>query len=84
MSVELIRRTGGGQLGCRGPASGDPIRGNMTKRYIFVPVAYFLFNFSLLAAQNWTEMSDPVKALRHPIDRWKRVELWPGNSGGNE
>ena len=61
MSVELIRRTGGGQLGCRGPASGDPIRGNMTKRYIFVPVAYFLFNFSLLAAQNWTEMSDPVR-----------------------
>ena len=33
----------------------------MTKRYIFVPVAYFLFNFSLLAAQNWTEMSDPVR-----------------------
>ena len=33
----------------------------MTKRYIFVPVAYFLFNFSLLASQNWTEMSDPVR-----------------------
>ena len=33
----------------------------MTKRYIFVPVAYFLFNFSLLAAQNWTEMNDPVR-----------------------
>ena len=33
----------------------------MTKRYLFVPVAYFLFNFSLLAAQNWTEMSDPVR-----------------------
>ena len=33
----------------------------MTKRYIFVPVAYFLFNFSLLAAQNWMEMSDPVR-----------------------
>ena len=31
------------------------------QRYIFVPVAYFLFNFSLLAAQNWTEMSDPVR-----------------------
>ena len=33
----------------------------MTKRYIFVPVAYLLLNFSLLAAQNWTEMSDPVR-----------------------
>ena len=33
----------------------------MTKRYIFVPVAYFLLNFSILAAQNWTKMSDPVR-----------------------
>ena len=33
----------------------------MTKRHLFVPVAYFLLNFSLLAAQNWTEMSDPVR-----------------------
>ena len=33
----------------------------MTKRYMLVPIACFLFNFSLLAAQNWTEMSDPVR-----------------------
>ena len=33
----------------------------MTKRHIFVPVAYLLLNFSILAAQNWTEMSDPVR-----------------------
>ena len=33
----------------------------MTKRHLFIPVAYFLFNFNILAAQNWTEMSDPVK-----------------------
>ena len=33
----------------------------MTKRHLFVPVAYFLLNFNILAAQNWTEMSDPVK-----------------------
>ena len=33
----------------------------MTKRYIFVPVAYLLLNFSILTAQNWTEMSDPVR-----------------------
>ena len=33
----------------------------MLKRHLFVPVAYFLLNFSLLAAQNWTEMSDPVR-----------------------
>ena len=33
----------------------------MTKRYRLIPIAYFLFNFSLLAAQNWTEMSDPVR-----------------------
>ena len=31
------------------------------KRYIFVPVAYFLLNFSIVTAQNWTEMSDPVR-----------------------
>ena len=37
------------------------MRRNMTKRYIFVSVAYFLLNFSILAAQNWTEMSDPVR-----------------------
>ena len=33
----------------------------MTKRYIFVPVAYLLLNFSIVTAQNWTEMSDPVR-----------------------
>ena len=33
----------------------------MTRRYICVPVAYFLLNFSILAAQNWMEMSDPVR-----------------------
>ena len=33
----------------------------MIKRHLFVPVAYFLLNFNILAAQNWTEMSDPVK-----------------------
>ena len=33
----------------------------MTKRHLFIPVAYFLFNFNILAAQNWTAMSDPVK-----------------------
>ena len=33
----------------------------MTKRYILVPVVYFLLNFSLLPAQNWTEISDPVR-----------------------
>ncbi len=37
------------------------MRRNMTKRYIFVPVAYFLLNFSILTAQNWTKMSDPVR-----------------------
>ena len=44
------------------------MRRNMTKRYIFVPVAYFLFNFSLLAAQNWTEMSDPVRPYVTRLD----------------
>ena len=44
------------------------MRRNMTKRYIFVPVAYLLLNFSIVTAQTWTEMSDPVRALRHPID----------------
>ena len=33
----------------------------MTKRYIFVPVAYLLLNFSIVTAQNWTKMSDPVR-----------------------
>ena len=33
----------------------------MTKRYLFVLVAYFLLNFSILPAQNWTETSDPVR-----------------------
>ena len=33
----------------------------MTRRHICVPVAYFLLNFSILAAQNWMEMSDPVR-----------------------
>ena len=33
----------------------------MTKRHLFIPVAYFLLNFNILAAQNWTEMSDPVR-----------------------
>ena len=37
------------------------MRRNMTKRYIFVPVAYLLLNFSIVTAQNWTEMSDPVR-----------------------
>ena len=37
------------------------MRRNMTKRYIFVPVAYLLLNFSILTAQNWTKMSDPVR-----------------------
>ena len=37
------------------------MRRNMTKRYIFAPVACFLLNFSIVAAQNWTEMSDPVR-----------------------
>ena len=33
----------------------------MIKRHLFVPVAYFLLNFSILAGQNWTEMSDPAR-----------------------
>ena len=33
----------------------------MARRHICVPVVYFLLNFSILAAQNWTEMSDPVR-----------------------
>ena len=38
-----------------------PLRRNMTKRHILVPVAYFLLNFSILEAQHWTEMNDPVR-----------------------
>ena len=33
----------------------------MTKRYMLIPIASFLLNFSILTAQNWTEMSDPVR-----------------------
>ena len=33
----------------------------MTKRYMLVPIASFLLNFSIPAAQNWTKMSDPVR-----------------------
>ena len=33
----------------------------MTKRYMLVPIASFLLNFSILTAQNWTKMSDPVR-----------------------
>ena len=36
------------------------MRRNMTKRYIFIPIASFLLNFSILTAQNWTEMSGQV------------------------
>ena len=44
------------------------MRRNMTKRYIFAPVACFLLNFSILAAQNWTEMSDPVRPYVTRLD----------------
>ena len=40
----------------------------MTKRYMLIPIASFLFNFSLLAAQNWTEMSDPVRPYVTRLD----------------
>ena len=33
----------------------------MTKRYMLIPIASFLLNFSIPTAQNWTEMSDPVR-----------------------
>ena len=33
----------------------------MTKRYMLIPIASVLLNFSILTAQNWTEMSDPVR-----------------------
>ena len=65
---EAITRAGQGQLGCRCPASEDPIRRNMTKRYIFAPVACFLLNFSILTAQNWTEMSGRVSPYVTRLD----------------
>ena len=40
----------------------------MTKRYTFVPIAYFLFNFSLLAAKNWTQMSGQVSPYVTRLD----------------
>ena len=33
----------------------------MTKRYMLIPIASFLLNISTLEAQEWTEMSDPVR-----------------------
>ena len=65
---EAITRAGQGQLGCRCPASEDPMRRNMTKRYIFAPVACFLLNFSILTAQNWTEMSGRVSPYVTRLD----------------
>ena len=40
----------------------------MTKRYMLIPVASFLLNFSILTAQNWTEMSGRVSPYVTRLD----------------
>ena len=45
-----------------------PQRRVMTKRCILVLVACFLLNFSILTAQNWKKMSDPVRSYVTRLD----------------
>ena len=40
----------------------------MTKRYMLIPIASFLLNFSILTAQNWTEMSGRVSPYVTRLD----------------